>query len=238
MEADMRRQLRFGEMLQDLLQIDDETWGQYAFSRELLKNRIEAKKKSEMIAKAISCGKEYAQKTILEVGSADLQTIAQTYKLKIEFHDALLTGKRILFARYTPPDQIEIMEEPINKAVSLISQEHPNFVELFKKNDIIDIILGHEIFHFLEEQNECEIYTRNEKILLWKFMGFKNYSTIQVLGEIGAMAFIKELKGLPYSPFILDFILYYSYDSLSAEKIYRDIMGKNLERCKDTVEDY
>lgn len=238
MEADMRRQLRFGEMLQDLLQVDDETWGQYAFSRELLKNRIEATKKSEMIAKAISCGKEYAQKTILEVGSADLQTIAQTYKLKIEFHDALLTGKRILFARYTPPDQIEIMEEPINKAVSLISKEHPNFVELFKKDDIIDIILGHEIFHFLEEQNEREIYTRNEKILLWKFMGFKNYSTIQVLGEIGAMAFIKALKGLPYSPFILDFILYYSYDSLSAEKIYRDIMEKNLERCKDTVEDY
>ena len=234
----MKGQLRFGEMLQDLLQVDDETWGQYAFSRELLKNRIEATKKSEMIAKAISCGKEYAKKAILEVGNADLQTIAQNYKLKIEFHDALLTGKRILFARYTPPDQIEIMEEPINKAVSLISQEHPNFVELFKKNDIIDIILGHEIFHFLEEQNECEIYTRNEKILLWKFMGFKNYSTIQVLGEIGAMAFIKELKGLSYSPFILDFILYYSYDSFNAEKIYRDIIEKSLERCKDTVEDY
>ncbi len=69
-------------------------------------------------------------------------------------------------------------------------------------------------------------------------MGFKNYSTIRTLGEIGAMAFTKELNGLKYSPFILDILLYFSYDSSGAGKIYRDVLGVNLGRCRETVEDY
>lgn len=238
MEANTPGQLRFGEMIQKLLLVDDESWGRYAFSRDILNHRIGAKEKSEMILKAIACGKEYANRMILESGNTDIQTIAQNYKLKIELQNASITGKRILFARYTPPDQIEIMGEPVHKAVSLISEECPDFIELFKKDDIIETILGHEIFHYLEEQNNREIYTRNEKILLWNFMGFKNYSTIHVLSEIGAMAFTRELKGLSYSPFLLDFLLYYSYDSFSAEKIYRDILGKSSERCIDTIENY
>lgn len=222
----MQGQLRFGEMIQDLLQVDDETWGLYAFSRELLNHRISGEKKLEMIFKARNCGKEYANRILIESGTTDVQTIAKNFKLKIEVQDALITGKRILFARYTPPDKIEIMEEPIQKSTDLISKETPSLIEYFNNNDIIEILLGHEIFHFLEEQHNHEIYTRNEKILLWNFMGFKNYSTIHVLSEIGAMAFIKELKGLSYSPFLLDFLLYYSYDPFNAEKIYRDILGK------------
>ena len=223
----MQGQLKFGEMIRNLLQVDDETWGLYAFSRELLNHRIQAEKKSEMIFKAMTCGREYAKRIILESGTEDIQTIAKKYKLKIEIQNDLITGKRILFARYTPPDKIEIMTEPVHKAVNLIEREEPNLIEYFKKDDIIEIILSHEIFHFLEEQNSREIYTRNEKILLWKFMGFKNYSTINALSEIAAMAFARELKGLSYSPFLLDFLLYYSYDSISAEKIYGDILGKS-----------
>lgn len=234
----MQGQLQFEEMIQNLLQVDDQTWGLYVFSRELLKHRIQEEKKLEMIFKAMTCGRDYAKRMRFEHGNKDIQTIAQHYKLKIESHDALVIGNRILFARYTPPNKIEIMKEPIQKAIRLISKEAPDLFDIFKRDDIIEIILGHEVFHFFEEQNKCEIYTRNEKILLWNFMGIKNYSTIHALSEIGAMAFVKELKGLSYSPFLLDFLLYYSYDVLSAERIYHDILGKSAERCIDPVEDY
>lgn len=233
----MQGQIMFGEMIQNLLLVEEEAWGYYAFSRELLNHRISTEKKSEMIHKAMACGKEYAHRIMNECGSADIPTIVNKYKLNFELQDSLIIGKRILFARYTPPNKIEIMEEPIKRAVHLISGEDINLIELFNQNDIIETMLGHEIFHFLEDQNEREIYTRNEKIELWSFMGFKNKSSIQVLSEIGAMAFTKELKRLSYSPFLLDFLLYYSYDSLSAEKIYRDIIGKSSGRCIDTVED-
>lgn len=220
----MQEQLSLVEMIQNLLQVDDESWGLYAFSRDILKERISADKKSEMIEKSISCGKEYAQRIIREFGSNDVNFIAEKLKLKVAFQDSVMTGKTILFGNYTPPDEIVIMTEPVSKAVQLIPEEESVLIEYFPKNSIINIILGHEIFHYLEDKFEQEIYTRTEKILLWSFLGFKNYSTVRALGEIAAMAFTKELNGLKYSPFILDILLYYAYNSSSTEKIYRDVL--------------
>ena len=220
----MQEKLSLVEMIQNLLLVDDEAWGLYAFSRDILKERIPEDKKIEMIRKAMSCGREYAKRMILEYGSSEVNIIAEKLNIKIVYQDALLTGKRILFASYTPPDEIGIMTEPVNRAIELIVKDKSVLVDYFQKYSIINTILGHEIFHYVEDQFEQEIYTRTEKILLWNFLGFKNHSTIRALGEIAAMAFTKELNGLKYSPFILDILLYYSYDSVSAEKIYRDVL--------------
>jgi hypothetical protein len=222
--GNMQEKLSLVEMIQNLLRVEDEAWGLYAFSRDILKERIPADKKIDMIRNAMSCGREYAKRVIREYGTSDVHTIAEKLKLKIVFQDAMLTGKRILFASYTPPDEIGIMAEPVNKAVQLIMKDESVLIEYFQKDSIMNTILGHEIFHCIEDQFEQEIYTRTEKILLWNLLGFKNYSTLRSLGEIGAMAFTKELNGLEYSPFILDILLYYSYDSSNAEKIYHDVL--------------
>lgn len=228
----MQEQFNLVEMIQNLLQLDDESWGLYAFSRDILKERIPEDKKLEMIKKAMACGKEYAQSIIRECGSTDVNIIAEKLKLKIVFQDEMITGKRILFACYTPPNEIEIMTEPVDKAVQLISKDESILIEYFKNNSIMNTIMGHEIFHYVEDQFEEKIYTRTEKILLWKLLGFKNYSTIRALGEIAAMAFTKELNGLKYSPFILDVLLYSGYDSSSAERIYRDVLEISSGRCR------
>jgi hypothetical protein len=218
------QQLSLVEMVQNLLQVDDEAWGLYAFSRDILKERIPEDKKLEMIRRAISCGKEYAQRIMREYNCSDVPDLAEKLKLKLVYQDAMMTGNRILFASYTPPDEIVIMTEPVNKAVELISNEDSVLIEYFQKDSIMNTVLGHEIFHYIEDQFEQEIYTRTEKIMLWNFLGFKNNSTVRALGEIGAMAFTKELNGLKYSPFILDILLYYSYDSSNAQKIYCDVL--------------
>jgi hypothetical protein len=222
--GDMQEQFGLGEMIQNLLKIDDEVWGLYAFSRDILKERVPINKRLEMIKKAVTCGREYAEYVTHEHGSSDVNVIAERLKLKIRLQDGRIIGKRILFACYTPPDEIEIMTEPVEKAAQQILKNEPTLVEYFEKNSIMNTILGHEIFHYIEDKFEQKIYTRTEKILLWNFMGLKNFSTIRALGEIGAMAFTKELNGLKYSPFILDILLYYYYDSFSAEKIYHDVL--------------
>ncbi len=234
----MQGQIRLGDMIHDLLQVDDKTWGLYAFSRELLNRRIPPDRKTEMITKAMECGKEYARRLIREYGCSDIRLLGEKLNLKIEFQDTLMMGKRILFACYTSPDKIQIMKEPVNRAVLLIPKEDSILVELFRQDGIMNTILGHEIYHFIEEQYEQEIYTRTEKVLLWNFMGFKNYSTIRALSEIGAMAFTREWNRLIYSPFILDILLYYGYDSSGAGKIYRDIIGMSSGRCREIIEDY
>ncbi|RAU95333.1 hypothetical protein [Paenibacillus sp. YN15] len=230
-------QITLRDMVHHLLQVEDETWGRYAFSRELLKKRIQPGQQTEMIANAIACGRAYARRMIREHGTRDASELAGKLKLKVEFREVSMTGKRVLFASYAPPDQIIIMKEPVEQAVRLIAEEDPGIVELFTQTGIINTILGHEMFHFVEEQLEQEIYTRTEKICLWNFLGWKNYSTIRTLSEIGAMAFTQELNGLEYSPFILDVLLYYGYDAASAQKIFRDVLEVSSGRCRET-EDY
>lgn len=232
----MQDERKLEQMLEDLLQIDDESWGLYAFSRELLNRKIAEEEKKEMIEKAIECGKKYARRMKKQYGTTDIMELADKLKLAVSLRENSMVGKRVLFALYTPSNQIEIMKEPIDKAACLISNEASVLVELFGQNDIMNTILGHEVFHFIEDQFEQEIYTRTKKILLWKFIGFKNYSTIRTLSEIAAMAFTKELNGLNFSPFLLDILLYYSYDSCSAEKIYQDVLEISSGRCRKTVE--
>ncbi|MED4955503.1 hypothetical protein ABEO75_17330 [Paenibacillus macerans] len=225
------------EQIGALLRVDDETWGRYAFSRDLLNQRIRPQQKAELIAGALSCGKQYARRISEEYGCTDVRLLAERLKLRIEFQDASMTGKRILFACYTQPDKVTIMAEPVRKAARLVSGEAPGLVDLFRQDDIMNTILGHEIFHVVEERFEPEIYTRTEKVVLWNLLGLKHRSTIRALSEIGAMAFTRELNRLNYSPFILDFLLYFSYDSSGAETIYRDVLGVGSGRCRETVED-
>lgn len=221
----MEEKQRFSDMLHHLLEVNDETWGLYAFSRELLNKRIQQDKREEMITKAIACGKEYAKIIIQETKSADVKAISDKLNLKVEFLNTSMIGNRILFASYAPPNKIEIMEEPIKQVIIQIQKESPFLVEHFKQNDIINVILGHEIFHCIEENYDKTIYTRTEKILLWNIMGFKYYSGIRTLGEIGAMAFSKEVNNLHYSPFIYDALLYYCYDPGGAWKIYHEVLA-------------
>lgn len=229
-------QITLRDMIHQLLQVDDEAWGRYAFSREILKKRIQPDQQNAMIAKAIACGKEYARRIIHQHGTRDAVEIAGKLELKVEFREVSMVGKRVLFASFAPPDQIIIMQEPVDQAVRLTAAEAPGIVELFTQKGIINTILGHELFHFVEEQFEQEIYTRTEKICLWNFLGWKNVSTIRTLSEIGAMAFTQELNGLEYSPFVLDVLLYYGYDAASAQKIFRDVVEVSSGRCREAVD--
>ncbi|GIO36393.1 hypothetical protein J41TS12_12540 [Paenibacillus antibioticophila] len=226
------------DMIGTLLQVDDQAWGAYAFSRDVLKRRIRPEQIAKMTDEAICCGKNYAKRMIAHYGCKDVRLLAEKMKIKVQFEPSSITGNRILFACYTPPDHIAIMDEPIRRAALLVSQEAPGLVELFRQDDIMNTILGHEIFHAVEDRYESEMYTRTEKIVLWHFLGLKNCSKVRALSEIAAMSFTRELNRLDYSPFILDFLLYFSYDSSGAESIYRDVLGVGSGRCREAVEDH
>lgn len=233
----MREPNRLEDKLGTLLRVDDDTWGAYALSRDPLSRRIRPRQTAELTSKAALCGKQYARRMIEEYGCTDVRRLAEKLKLKIELKEVSMTGKRILFACYTPPDNIVMMTEPARRAAQRVSEEAAGLVDLFRQDDIMNTILGHEIFHAVEDRFATEIYTRTEKIRLWHFLGFKNYSTIRALSEIGAMAFTRELNGLNHSPFVLDYLLYWSYDSSGAESIYRDVLGVSSGRCREAVED-
>lgn len=220
------------EMIHNLMNIDDVTWGLYAFSRDQLKRRITEEEKIRMIQNAIECGKSYAHRIMDDLNTKDPQTIVEKLNVQVIQQSVNITGSQIIFALYTPPNQIQIMNEPISRAMQLIDKELSILIELFQQYSIINTIICHEIFHFLEERYKDTIYTKTEKMVLWTFFGYRYQSTIRALSEIGAMAFAKELNELSYSPFLLDVLLFYSYDSSSARKIYNDIIGISSGGCR------
>ena len=73
-----------------------------------------------------------------------------------------------------------------------------------------------------EEQNAEQIYTRTEKVELWK-KPFSNRSTIACLSEMAAMAFARELLGLSVSPYMLDVLLLYAYSREQAWALYEEL---------------
>lgn len=212
-----KTQLR--SMAEELFNVKDQSWGMYAFSRDILRNKVDAAQKETMIRRSIRCGEDMADQAVKRFGTRDPWEMAEKLKLKVEFTDRGQIADRVLFALFTPPDRVEIMTEPIERAV-----EQGGLSDIITIEQIQNLILGHEIYHYLEEEEE-DIYTRNEKIVLWNLLGFKNKSTIRALSEIGGMYFSKKLNEISYSPFALDILLYYNYSPDEALKMYREVLS-------------
>ncbi len=206
-------------MAQELFKVKDESWGMYAFSRDILRDKIDGTQKESMIRRSIRCGEDMADQAANRLGTRNPWEMAEKLKLKVEFTERGQLADRVLFALFTPPDRIEIMTEPMERAV-----KQGGLSDLISKEQMTKLILGHEIFHYLEEEEEG-IYTKNEKITLWKFLGLKNKSTIRTLSEIGGMYFSKKINGISYSPFALDILLYYNYSPDEALKMYREVLS-------------
>lgn len=209
----------FREMAERLSRVEDLSWGMYAFSRDILRDKISGEEKERMIKQSIDCGYEMAEKAQKRLGTSEPWEMADKLNLKVEYQDRGQIGDQILFALFTPPKEIQIMKEPIDLAV-----KNGLLEDLMTAEQIESLILGHEIFHYLEEEEEG-IYTRSEKIVLWRLLGYENKSTVRALSEIGGMYFSKKINGFPYSPFALDILLYYNYNPEEALKMYREVLS-------------
>lgn len=225
MELSKNDRPTLAQMASALREVDDKSWGTYLFSRDILRDRVMPEQKSEMIVKSVCCGKEYAQKVIHETGTDTPSRIASFFGLHVASGDVPMTEKRVLFASFTPPDEITVMKEPLKKYGGVLASLPPEEAGLLPaESEVYSILLGHELFHFVEERHKDEIYTRTEKIRLWKILGFKNDSTIRALGEIAGMAFAKALCRAPFSPSLLDVLLLYSYNENYSREVYGSVM--------------
>jgi hypothetical protein len=212
------------EMITALRGINDVAWGRYAFKKEMLKNKIPPERQDEMAVKAVLCGEEWAQRMIAQTGASDVETMRETLGLELIENNLDMTSMpQQLFAQFVPDKRVEIMSQP----VSIYAGMHePGFPE---PEQVRSLLIAHEMFHYVENQHSKEIYSRTEKILLWKLFEFKWESTVRTIGEIAAMSFAKTLTGADYSPFILDILLLYGYNRDLAENVFCGIMNINAK---------
>lgn len=210
-------------MLKELVNVNDEEWGMYAFCREPLNGKFSIEEKLELIEKANFCGRECAKKIREENGNVDVYKIAKNLGIEVDYPQRPNGGGHIIFAQFVNPNKVTVFKDSVDKAVVLIEKE--NLYDLFNNINIEEILLAHEIFHYIEEHNGDEMFTQTETIRLWKFGPFKNDSNIVCLGEIAGMAFAKELLQLSYSPYILDSFLVYLYHPKVAYDLYKEIIN-------------
>lgn len=211
------------EILEELVNINDIEWGVYAFRRDPLNGKFNKDEKLKLIEKANLCGCEYAKKIREENGDIDVYEIAKRIGIEVDYPQRPNGGGHIIFAQFVNPNKVTIFKDSVDKALCLIEKE--KLYDLFNNVNVEEILLAHEIFHYIEEHNGSDMFTQTEKIRLWKIGPFKNDSNIVCLGEIAGMAFAKELLRLPYSPYILDSFLVYLYHPKVGYDLYKEIIS-------------
>ena len=135
-------------------------------------------------------------------------------------------ASRVLVAEFREPKTIHIFMDGVRKGEELFAQ-HGVSAFMGEGFALAKLLLGHEIFHFVEEKYRKEIWTRTYRIRLWNVGPVKNTSTVMVLGEIAAMAFAKALTEITFSPYVLDAFLVYGYSPEAASGLYEEMMEKS-----------
>lgn len=215
-----------GMITEDLCRIPEEEWAYYAFSREPLNGKFTDAQRLELTKKAIACGRSYAEMLQKEYGVQDPVLLAECLQLHVDYPDMPQNASRVLFAEFREPKTIHIFMDGVRKGESLRTE--PGVQEaLGEKLDIARLLLGHELFHLVEEKYKKEIWTHSYRIRLWQLGPFRNTSTVMILGEIAAMSFAKALTGIPYSPYVMDAYLVYGYSPEAASALYEEMMEKS-----------
>lgn len=210
------------DMIEDLIRIPDPVWGRYVFSRDPLRGKFSEERKDELAVQAAFCGRAAAEEIICQYGKQKASQLAKLLQLKVDYPIQPQGESHVTFAQYTGPDQISIFRHSLEKAEDLLKDTAIN--ALMQSINIREVLLGHELYHYVEEKNAETIFSRTEKVDLWTIKPFKNRSTIRSLGEIAAMGFTQTLCDLPYSPFILDVFLIYGYTKEAASSLYQEII--------------
>lgn len=213
-----------GVIVEDLVQIPDEQWASYAFAREPLNGKFTDEQRLDLARQAIACGREYANRLIEEYGTRSCEQLAGKFGMVVDYPQMPQSTDRVLFAEFRSPNKIHIYMDGVNKGRDLLNE--PGVSEALGDLNISQILLGHELFHCVEDKYVKEIWTKTYQIDLWGIGNFRNRSRVDVLGEIAAMAFSQTLNELLYSPYVMDAFLVYGYSPDAACALYEEMMER------------
>lgn len=209
-------------MLRKLIEIPALEWRHYAFSREPLNGKFTPSQRLEWMSKSLECGEIYASRMIDELGRNEPRNIAKGLGLNVYYPQYPEKTDRVLFAEFITPNRINIFMDAVYRAERLTKKY--KLAGILGGIDIADIVLSHEMFHYVEEKYKHEIFTRTEKIRLWSLGPLHNDSMIYALGEIAAMSFAQRLNRLNWLPYVMDVLMVYDYSMSEASGLYDEIM--------------
>jgi len=209
------------EFVDQLLLLNDQDWGKYAFGREPLVGKLSREQLLMYYRKASDCGIELARNIRSKYAGKSINECAMLEGAKVQIADMEQEGLQTVFATFIEPDIITLYKDNADRTDTLIKEE--GLAERLGSVDTLDLLTAHELFHFLELKIP-DIYTRQKHLTLFKLWKLENKSRIMCLGEIGAMAFAREFTGLKCSPYLYDVLMLYVCNPQKAKQQYDNMM--------------
>lgn len=201
--------------LEKLISLSDETFAKYLLREDLFYGKIEDKK--NIISKSLDIGRRVGKdkKNIF----SDIEKLRDFYKLEIIYEEEKSDFGYYELA-YFEDDKIIFNAENIRKIEDMASLIN---LPIFEEIKVEDIILAHELYHKIEEEEKLPT---DRVYIIYKKMGFITKKVkLKAPSEIGAMAFVKNFLGLRFNPLIINYLLAKAFDKeeILYRKIYKDI---------------
>lgn len=192
-------------------------WGMMSLSRDPLARLFSEDQKKYIIEKSIACGREKADELIEKNGPFyDPERIASQMGIKITSYNYPIAEKRhILFAQYEN-HEITYAKGVVDRINQLMEEE--NLYELLDKFAPVSVIIAHEVFHCIEDEN-ADIMTRKIKIPIKFLKYFTQHVTPIMAGEIGAFTFAQTLLGLAFDPRIVEMLGFWGFNPEHAKAL-------------------
>lgn len=209
------------EMLEKLAELPDDVWDIYGMRHEPLLGKIKETEKTQFLQLAHETGSRLAAEYREKFPGAVPCELAEKLGLTVHLIEGEECRDFTMFACYTEPNLIELYQETMENAETLLKEEECSF--LFGSVKLSDILLAHELFHYLEYMRP-ELPTNRRLLNLWNLGGYVHKSKVLSLNEIAAMTFAKELLELPCSPYVLDILLLYGKNQEMAMELYEYVM--------------
>lgn len=219
---DERKMIR--AQLEKLMALSSRDFAHYQISLDPIKGKISKDEKVEIIENSILCGKEEAKKLRNQFGDLEVSEIAKNLGIIIEHNAKQSALDFVYFGFFETPNNIFIFDSNIKQAEALLEELNMNDFPV----DFKDVVLAHEIFHFIEEENKS-LYTNTRKIKLWSLGKiYTHKSKLRCTGEIAAMSFARTLLNLNLNPSILDYIFVAAFDFEKADELFRRIIKSTI----------
>lgn len=223
------------EIVHYLAEVPDYVYARYGFNREPLKGRLADDERDQLLFQCIEEGTKYA--SALKKQYPDLRPAEIAERLGITVYRPKMPsgGGHVRFAEFEQPNKIRVFLDAFDKAEELIRECGED--KFFAKISLEDVLIAHELYHFVEMINGDEIFTQNKQIELWGVGKLKYRSKLVSLPEITAMSFAKELTGLPFSAYFFDVFLTYSYNKELGTVIFNEIKKLNETNAQSSHEE-
>lgn len=191
---------------------------QFLLAQDNLYRKIPTEQQERLIKQAIQCGREAAA-----AFSQPLLVYVEAQQIKVElFRESTKANQfNFVLAEFQLPQQVRLNQFFIEQGESLIKQ-YPELSFFTETASFQEILLAHELFHYIEHQQS--LFTMQRQ-LQYQTGPFKRHARIYALSEIAASAFVQTLLSLSFHPLWLNPLLLYPVDPTFSQKLLAELQG-------------